>query len=80
VVRRQERGARHAPDGAVIGEIAVPERVGNLCFGGKDGTSLLMCGSSSLYRIRLTGLWAMMHPLGRGASCPRQSPNKGASS
>jgi gluconolactonase len=41
------------PDGARIGRIAVPEKVGNLVFGGADGNELFICASSSLYRIRL---------------------------
>jgi gluconolactonase len=31
----------------------VPEKVGNLTFGGHDGNELYICASSSLYRIRL---------------------------
>jgi gluconolactonase len=41
------------PDGTRIGRIAVPEKVGNLAFGGADGRELFICASSSLYRIRL---------------------------
>ena len=41
------------PDGTRIGRIAVPEKVGNLSFGGRDGNELYICASSSLYRIRL---------------------------
>ena len=41
------------PDGSRIGRIAVPEKVGNLSFGGRDGNELYICASSSLYRIRL---------------------------
>ena len=41
------------PDGSRIGRIAVPEKVGNLCFGGDDGRSLFICASTSLYRITL---------------------------
>jgi gluconolactonase len=41
------------PDGTRIGRIAVPEKVGNLCFGGLTGCELFICASSSLYRVRL---------------------------
>ena len=42
----------YAPDGTLIGKIAVPERVGNVCFGGLDGRDLFMCASRSVFRIR----------------------------
>ncbi len=42
------------PDGTRIGRIAVPEKVGNLVFGGPAGDELFICASSSLYHIRLT--------------------------
>ncbi len=41
------------PDGTRMGNIAVPEKVGNLCFGGPAGDELFICASTSLYRIRL---------------------------
>ena len=41
------------PDGTRIGRIAVPEKVGNLVFGGTDGNELFICASTSLYRVRL---------------------------
>ena len=41
------------PDGTRIGRIPVPEKVGNLCFGGFLGEELYVCASTSLYRIRL---------------------------
>ena len=50
----------YAPDGSSIGRIAVPEKVGNLCFGGAEGNELFICASTSLYRIRLNT---------RGATC-----------
>jgi gluconolactonase len=43
----------YAPDGQRIGRIAVPEKVGNLCFGGAAGDELFICASTSLYHIRL---------------------------
>jgi gluconolactonase len=41
------------PDGTRLGRIAVPERVGNLVFGGEQGNELFICASTSLYRIVL---------------------------
>ena len=41
------------PDGTRIGRIPVPEKVGNLCFGGEAGNELFICASTSLYRISL---------------------------
>ncbi len=41
------------PDGTRVGRIPVPEKVGNLVFGGNAGNELFICASSSLYRIVL---------------------------
>ncbi len=41
------------PDGTRVGRIAVPEKVGNLCFGGAGNQQLYICASTSLYRITL---------------------------
>jgi len=41
------------PDGTRLARIAVPEKVGNLTFGGPERDELFICASSSLYRIRL---------------------------
>jgi gluconolactonase len=41
------------PDGTRLARLPVPEKVGNLVFGGADGDELYICASSSLYRIRL---------------------------
>jgi gluconolactonase len=41
-----------APDGELVAHIPVPERIGNLCFGGPDGRDLYIAATSSLYRIR----------------------------
>ena len=41
------------PDGTRIGRIPVPEKVGNLVFGGAGGNELFICASTSLYRITL---------------------------
>ncbi len=42
------------PDGTRIGRIAVPEKVGNLTFGGAARDELYIAASSSLYRVRLS--------------------------
>ncbi|OIH92536.1 SMP-30/gluconolactonase/LRE family protein [Curtobacterium sp. MCBA15_001] len=39
------------PDGARLGEVAVPEVVSNLCFGGDDGTTLFLTATTSVYRL-----------------------------
>ncbi len=41
------------PDGTLIGKIRVPEVVANLCFGGPKRNYLYICGTTSLYGIRL---------------------------
>ena len=41
------------PDGSLLGRIPVPEKVGNLCFGGPQGDQLFIAASTSLYRIQL---------------------------
>ncbi len=41
------------PDGTRLARIAVPEKVGNVCFGGVAGDELFIAASSSIYRIRL---------------------------
>jgi gluconolactonase len=41
------------PDGTRIGRIAVPEKIGNLTFGGAARDQLFIAASTSLYRIRL---------------------------
>ena len=48
------------PDGTRLARIPVPEKVGNLCFGGPQGDTLYICASTSLYRQRLNT---------RGATC-----------
>lgn len=37
------------PDGEEIGRVAVPEKIGNLCFGGEHGTTLFITATTSLY-------------------------------
>ncbi len=41
------------PDGSLLGKIFVPEKVGNLTFGGPQGNQLFIAASTSLYRITL---------------------------
>ncbi|QWW20086.1 SMP-30/gluconolactonase/LRE family protein [Schaalia sp. 19OD2882] len=41
----------YSPDGQEIGRIPVPEKVGNLCFGGEDGSDLFVAASTSIYTI-----------------------------
>ncbi|MDQ8032899.1 MAG: SMP-30/gluconolactonase/LRE family protein, partial [Bordetella sp.] len=43
----------YAPDGVRLCRIAVPEVVGNLCFGGPANDQLYIAASTSLYRIAL---------------------------
>jgi gluconolactonase len=40
-----------APDGTMIGRIALPERCANLCFGGAKRNRLFMAASHSLYAL-----------------------------
>ena len=42
-----------SPQGKHIGSIKVPERVGNLTFGDKDGQTLYIVASTSVFRIPL---------------------------
>ena len=41
------------PDGTLLGKIRVPEKVGNLTFGGAQRNQLFIAASTSLYRIVL---------------------------
>jgi gluconolactonase len=41
------------PDGTLLGKIHVPEKVGNLTFGGAQRNQLFIAASTSLYRITL---------------------------
>jgi gluconolactonase len=41
------------PDGTLIGKILVPEVVANVCFGGPKRNYLYICGTTSLYGVRL---------------------------
>lgn len=44
----------YSPEGEVLLDLPVPERVGNLCFGGPDGTDLYVAAGTSLYRVATT--------------------------
>ena len=39
------------PDGTLIGKVAIPEPVANLCWGGPRLNRLFICGTSSLYAV-----------------------------
>jgi gluconolactonase len=41
------------PDGTLIGKIRIPEIVANVCFGGEKRNFLYICGTTSLYGVRL---------------------------
>ena len=41
------------PDGTLIGKILVPEVVANVCFGGPKRNVLYICGTTSLYAMRV---------------------------
>ncbi len=43
----------YEPDGTLIGKIRVPEVVANVCFGGPKRNYLYICGTTSLYGVRL---------------------------
>ena len=43
----------HAPDGALLGKVRVPEAVANLCFGGAKRNRMFICGTTSLYSVYL---------------------------
>jgi gluconolactonase len=40
-----------APDGKLIGRIALPERCANVCFGGPKRNRLFMAASQSVYAL-----------------------------
>jgi gluconolactonase len=41
----------YAPDGTRLGRVPVPERVGNLCFGGAEGNIVYIAATTGLYRL-----------------------------
>jgi gluconolactonase len=42
-----------SPEGKHLGTIQVPETVGNVAWGDRDGKTLYIAGSTSIYSIRL---------------------------
>ncbi len=42
-----------APDGRLLGKILVPERVSNICFGGRAKHEFYITATTSLYRVTL---------------------------
>jgi gluconolactonase len=42
-----------SPQAEHLGAVAVPETVGNHAWGGDDGLTLFVCGSTSLYALRM---------------------------
>ncbi len=42
-----------SPEGKPLGTISMPERVGNVAWGGSDRKTLYIAASSSIYRVRL---------------------------
>jgi gluconolactonase len=53
-----------APDGTRLGEIGLGEIVGNVCFGGRDGSELYITASGSLHRLPTRTRGAGLHWLG----------------
>lgn len=47
----QDGVAVFAPDGTLIGQILLPERCANLCFGGRKRNRLFMAASQSIYAL-----------------------------
>jgi gluconolactonase len=43
----------HAPDGAALGKVLIPETVANLCFGGPKRNRMFICATTSLYSVYL---------------------------
>ncbi len=41
-----------SPGGELLEHVAVPEKIGNLCFGGPGGDELYIAATTSLYRIK----------------------------
>ena len=49
-----EDGAHcYAADGTLIGKIQLPERAANLTFGGREGNTLFLTATTSLYRVQV---------------------------
>jgi gluconolactonase len=57
----------YSPTGQLLGRIPIPERIGNLCFGGADGTDLFIAASTSIYHVDTLTRCAVPIPGTRGA-------------
>jgi gluconolactonase len=57
-----------APDGERLLHVPVPERIGNLCFGGPRGDDLYIAATTSLYRIKTATRQGPGMPAGRHGS------------
>ena len=57
-----------APDATMIGQIALPERCANLCFGGRKRNRLFMAASQSVYAVYVNTEGAARR-LNAGANC-----------
>lgn len=44
----------YSPDAELLLRVEVPEKVGNLCFGGDDGSDLFIAATTTIYRLRTT--------------------------
>jgi gluconolactonase len=64
-----------SPDGSPQGVLPVPEKVGNLNWGGPDWRSLFICASTSVYRIELE---TRGNPLGYMTQPPREQAEETA--
>lgn len=49
----------YAPDGSLIGTLAIPEAVSNLCFGGRKRNRLFITAQTSLYAIYVNAQGAL---------------------
>jgi gluconolactonase len=68
-----------APDGGEVAFIPVPEKVGNLCFGGDDGRYLFVAATTSLYGIPTAVRDAAAVARGRAAGTSHDRGRRAAS-
>ena len=50
----------YGPDGVLLGQIHLPEKASNLCFGGIKKNRLFITASRSLYSVYVEALGAQM--------------------
>ena len=52
-----------SPEGKHLGTLDIPERVGNVAWGGADHKTLYVAASSSIYRItlKIPGVYPHIH-------------------